>query len=510
VTQIAQTSLLFNMYARNPNKIIIDDNGKIFVSIEFIGIYRFSLNSTGLTEDYNVRFSNKNRDLFISDNKLFHTIDKPGLGVFDITENKIRYMDSFTLSSAAYKIDKGPYGFIFVAMKSGGFHVLRYRNDTFEFIAKAGYGDIVMDVSVTPNYKYIATACWRNGLKVYSFDGNKLKLIKHVVYQSLEQRPGYYVDDEWTESNSVEFADNEKLYYGYFYQGIFLGKSAPSIRTPTIRKYKVIDNTVTGLETRYYYDRITHVNGITADYRGNIFVALGSAGYWELKYNQPGYFSSYSGSAEEFSISDDHNVYLANGTGGLNAYYYLQNFQFINNIDNGGRALGVESVGKNMVFLANDSDGLRAYTHDDSEFCNQAHMYNGLNCYDVTVLQDSTIIISEGYNGIRALSYNGWIEMVNNHTIPVSYNLYQNYPNPFNPKTTISYQLPAVSDVQLIIFDISGRKIKQWSYQNQQAGSYNITWNGTNRNGNPVPSGVYIYHMVAGEFVESKKMVLLK
>jgi flagellar hook assembly protein FlgD len=137
-------------------------------------------------------------------------------------------------------------------------------------------------------------------------------------------------------------------------------------------------------------------------------------------------------------------------------------------------------------------------------------MYNGLNCYDVTVLQDSTIIISEGYNGIRALSYNGWIEMVNNHTIPVSYNLYQNYPNPFNPKTTISYQLPAVSDVNLVIFDIAGRRINQWSYSNQQAGAYDITWNGKDQSGKTVPSGVYIYRMMAGEFVESKKMVLLK
>jgi hypothetical protein len=95
-------------------------------------------------------------------------------------------------------------------------------------------------------------------------------------------------------------------------------------------------------------------------------------------------------------------------------------------------------------------------------------------------------------------------------TIPENYLLSQNYPNPFNPITAISYQLSAISDVNLIIFDISGCKINQWSYQNQQAGSYNITWNGTNRNGNPVSSGVYIYRMMAGGFVESRKMVLLK
>ncbi len=95
-------------------------------------------------------------------------------------------------------------------------------------------------------------------------------------------------------------------------------------------------------------------------------------------------------------------------------------------------------------------------------------------------------------------------------SIPENYLLSQNYPNPFNPMTTIGYQLPAVSDVQLMIFDISGRKINQWPYQNQFTGTYEITWNGRDQAGNQVPSGVYIYRMVAGEFIESKKMVLLK
>ncbi|MCF7833261.1 MAG: T9SS type A sorting domain-containing protein [Candidatus Marinimicrobia bacterium] len=88
--------------------------------------------------------------------------------------------------------------------------------------------------------------------------------------------------------------------------------------------------------------------------------------------------------------------------------------------------------------------------------------------------------------------------------------LSQNYPNPFNPTTTLSYELPEQADVQMIIYDIAGRLIKQWSYQNQATGTYKITWNSTDQTGNSAPSGVYIYRMVAGGFVESRKMVLLK
>jgi hypothetical protein len=94
--------------------------------------------------------------------------------------------------------------------------------------------------------------------------------------------------------------------------------------------------------------------------------------------------------------------------------------------------------------------------------------------------------------------------------IPTEFKLNFNYPNPFNPTTALGYELPEQSDVQMIIFDISGRKIRQWSYQGQAAGTYKIKWNGKDSSGNLVPSGVYLYCLIADDFVDSKKMVLLK
>ena len=91
-----------------------------------------------------------------------------------------------------------------------------------------------------------------------------------------------------------------------------------------------------------------------------------------------------------------------------------------------------------------------------------------------------------------------------------SFELIENYPNPFNPITTMSYELPEQSDVKMIIHDISGRSIREWTRENQSAGNYEITWDAKDQHGNMLPSGVYIYSLFAGNQVESKKMVLLK
>ena len=85
------------------------------------------------------------------------------------------------------------------------------------------------------------------------------------------------------------------------------------------------------------------------------------------------------------------------------------------------------------------------------------------------------------------------------------YSLNQNYPNPFNPVTTISYDIPTESNVTLTIYDITGRMVKALINETQQAGMKQIMWNATD-----VSSGVYIYRIQAGDFTQTRKMILLK
>jgi flagellar hook assembly protein FlgD len=94
--------------------------------------------------------------------------------------------------------------------------------------------------------------------------------------------------------------------------------------------------------------------------------------------------------------------------------------------------------------------------------------------------------------------------------IPDVFAMHQNYPNPFNPVTQIRYDLPEDSYVSITIYDIMGRNIKSLVNTDQTAGYRSIRWNATNDLGEPVSAGMYIYMIQAGEFRQTKKMVLLK
>jgi hypothetical protein len=94
--------------------------------------------------------------------------------------------------------------------------------------------------------------------------------------------------------------------------------------------------------------------------------------------------------------------------------------------------------------------------------------------------------------------------------IPAIYFLSQNYPNPFNPSTTIKYGLKQNVNVSLKIYDILGREIKTLVNEFQNAGYKSVLWDGRNNNGAEVSSGVYFCKIIAGDFVDVKKMAVIK
>jgi hypothetical protein len=104
----------------------------------------------------------------------------------------------------------------------------------------------------------------------------------------------------------------------------------------------------------------------------------------------------------------------------------------------------------------------------------------------------------------------GYTEPVKSENKAVAFRLAQNYPNPFNPVTEIMYNLPTSCNVRLEVYNVLGQRIATLVNEHQKAGSKVVSWNGKDSVGNDVASGVYFYRINAGEFVEMKKMILLR
>ena len=94
--------------------------------------------------------------------------------------------------------------------------------------------------------------------------------------------------------------------------------------------------------------------------------------------------------------------------------------------------------------------------------------------------------------------------------IPNIFTLHPAYPNPFNPVTSLRYDLPEQTQVTLTIYDLMGREVTQLINTTQEAGYKSVQWNATDMHGKPVSAGVYLCQIRAGEFVQTRKMVLLK
>jgi len=89
--------------------------------------------------------------------------------------------------------------------------------------------------------------------------------------------------------------------------------------------------------------------------------------------------------------------------------------------------------------------------------------------------------------------------------LPNQISLSQNYPNPFNPTTIINYSVPKPTHVKIIIYDVLGSEIATLVNERKQPGEYKVTWNAEG-----MSSGIYVYRLIAGEFIETKKMVVIR
>lgn len=94
--------------------------------------------------------------------------------------------------------------------------------------------------------------------------------------------------------------------------------------------------------------------------------------------------------------------------------------------------------------------------------------------------------------------------------LPGSFSLAQNAPNPFNPQTRIDYDLPNASFVKMDVYNVLGQQVRTLVNEFQEAGFKSVVWDGRDNSGSTVASGIYFYRMDAGDFSDTRKMMMLK
>ena len=156
-------------------------------------------------------------------------------------------------------------------------------------------------------------------------------------------------------------------------------------------------------------------------------------------------------------------------------------------------------------YFAGTNAGVFLSTNHGTSWSSVNSGLNQLGVQSLAIIGDTLFAGSGGGVWKRPLS--DMITSVNQtpSNFPTNFNLEQNYPNPFNPSTTINYSLPKASLVTIKVYDILGREIATLVNQQKNPGNYEVQFNASK-----LASGVYFYRMQAGDFVETKKLLLLK
>jgi hypothetical protein len=95
-------------------------------------------------------------------------------------------------------------------------------------------------------------------------------------------------------------------------------------------------------------------------------------------------------------------------------------------------------------------------------------------------------------------------------SLPDKASLLGAYPNPFNSSTSVKFVLPSMGNVSIVIYNVNGQKVRIFKLSNQRAGEGSVTWDGADKSGKPVASGVYVIEMKAGEFKATSRVTLIK
>jgi outer membrane protein assembly factor BamB len=206
------------------------------------------------------------------------------------------------------------------------------------------------------------------------------------------------------------------------------------------------------------------------------------------------------------AISRSHRIYFGNDAGELIALDTLNGNLKFYFLDSGSTKISCPILYKCGSIYAGDEAGKVFAFYDSTSYDTSSYNDNTLggvksvpvwgqfqNNVERNGVSDTVII--DTTTSIRQIS----------STIPDKFELKQNYPNPFNPTTLINIQIQQSCEVRLVVYDILGKEVAVLVNQKLKPGNYNVSWNAEK-----FSSGVYFYRLVAGNYIDTKKMIILK
>jgi len=242
---------------------------------------------------------------------------------------------------------------------------------------------------------------------------------------------------------------------------------------------------------------------------GYFYAVSGTDDVSQLSFDNFNYFTSYIGGLREISRGDADgdgvpNLYIA---GHYNEAVY--DWEFV-----GDDPFGVTSYTEHVIFMDDTTDDFTttgSALEQDQGKIRVAKLFTG----DIDNDGNGDLVFSSASFAadkpqIFMIEHDEELSNENEPQIPSKFNMSQNYPNPFNPSTQFSYTLPESGNIELAIFDITGKMVYKFHDGFQRAGNHNILWTGVNQNQKTVPSGVYLCQLKMESNMITKKMVVSK
>ncbi|MBC8182388.1 T9SS type A sorting domain-containing protein [candidate division KSB1 bacterium] len=285
---------------------------------------------------------------------------------------------------------------------------------------------------------------------------------------------GYYVPEDKYSITTSDFADSS-MYFSVFTDSIVFAYG----RTDTDSSQSDILSYGNGFSIQNPDNQLKTIN------MGTIIINENNEKVFDVTHVEMTHDDSLN-----FDVKERQNLMIENF--GSNKTYNLR--------------LRIASASEEIIFKYNEINLIENSSHHISPV------------WEELKNQPVTIYVDHGNDGIVDDSLdieNQFVSIKKEdaHFIPKTYYLNQNYPNPFNPTTIIQYVLPQSAhpqNVKLEIFNTLGEEIRMLVNEQQNGGMYSVQWNGRTEKGLFVPSGVYLYRLRAGSFVEKRKMLLIR